>query len=65
MTQYREPNNPQARLFRFVFNDGTEIDVKSEGWPWTYKQWVCIANMDQEIQYRPASEIDHWKEVQS
>lgn len=66
--QYRPPTNPKLREFTFHYKDGHTSVVESEGWPWVYGAWLCIAPADEpeSIQSRANDEVDHytWRDIQ-
>lgn len=52
------------RRFEIEYRDGTTEQVESEGFPWMYRgQWLCLADENGRVLYKPASEVRHWTEA--
>lgn len=56
-------NVEQIRTFRFEMFNGETMEVRSASFPWMYREWLVVADVDGVKRYHPRENVLHWSEV--
>lgn len=52
-----------VRRFDVHFNDGTMVTVESFSYPWTYREWFVVADLDDVKSYYPTTNVARFVEL--